>query len=267
MPSRLRSLAAAAAPLFVLALAASACRDGGGGEAKGGAKATVTVSAAASLREVMGDVERGYEAAHPEVDVRVNFGSSGALRQQIEQGAGVDVFVSAAEKPVDALEAAGLVDPRTRRVVAGNELVLVVPASRPSPVRGFADLAAPGVERIALGAPASVPAGEYARETLVALGIAAQVERKAVYAQNVRQVLAYVESGNVDAGIVYATDAFASRGVRVVAAAPPGTHRPVTYVMAVVTASRERAGVMELAGYIAGPAGREAFRRRGFRVE
>lgn len=256
---------AARTVLVLLALAASAaCRDRG---ADDGAKEQVTISAASSLREVMADVEREFEAAHPGTGVRVNLGASGALRQQIEQGADVDVFVSAAEQPVDALEARGLLDPRTRRVLAGNELVLVIPAKGASPVRGFADLGSPAVTRVALGAPASVPAGEYAAETLQALGLARAVAGKAVYAQSVRQVLAYVESGNVDAGVVYATDAAASRGVRVVAAAPPGTHRPVTYVMAVTPAGRDRPAAMEAAAYLAGPAGREAFRRHGFLVD
>lgn len=246
-------------------LFAAGCRDRGGAEE--GARAVVTVSAASSLREVMAEVERAYEAAHPDTDVRVNLGSSGALRQQIEQGAEVDVFVSAAERPVDALEAAGRVDPRSRRVLAGNRVVLVVPAGRPSAVASWASLGEARVGRVALGAPASVPAGEYALEALRSLGIAEAVAKKAVYAQNVRQVLAYVESGNVDAGIVYATDAAASRGVRVVAAAPPGTHRPVTYVMAVVRDSRDPERAMAVAGFLAGAGGREAFRRRGFVVE
>lgn len=251
--------------LLVLTTPALAgCRDRA---QEGGERVRVTVSAAASLREVMAEAERGYEAAHPGVDVRVNLGASGALRQQVEQGAEVDVFVSAAEGPVDALQAAGLVDPRTRRVVAGNTLVLVVPAADSSPVGRWEDLALPAVRRVALGAPASVPAGDYARETLRALGLAETTERRAVLAASVRQVLAYVEQGEVDAGVVYATDARASEGVRAVAAAPAGTHRPITYVMAVVAGTRQPRAATSFAGYLAGPEGRAAFRRHGFRAE
>jgi molybdate transport system substrate-binding protein len=260
------SLAARRATSVVsLALLAAACRDRGA-EGEAVERTTVTVSAAASLREVMADVERELEAERPGVDVRVNLGASGALRQQIEQGAEVDVFLSAAEAPMDALQRAQLVDPRTRRVVAGNTLVLVAPVGSAT-VRRWEDLALPAVRRVALGAPASVPAGDYARQTLRALGLEAAVERRAVLGNSVRQVLAHVESGEADAGVVYATDARTSRGVRVVAPAPAGTHRPITYVLAVVSATRRRDEATAVAGYVAGPRGREAFRRHGFRVD
>ena len=247
------------------ALLAAGCRDAA--SRKGAdARVVVTVSAAASLREVMAEVERGVEAARPGVDVRVNLGASGALRQQIEQGAEVDVFLSAAEAPMDALQRAELVDPRTRRVVAGNTLVLVAPAGA-TLVNRWEDLALPAVRRVALGAPASVPAGDYARQPLRALGLEAAVERRAVLGNSVRQVLAHVESGEADAGVVYATDARTSRGVRVVAPAPAGPHRPITYVLAVVSATRRRDEAVAVAGWVAGPEGREAFRRHGFRVD
>jgi len=251
--------------LILLAVAAAGCRDRAAKEER--PRAVLTVSAAASLREAMTELEASFEAANAGVDVRTNFGASGALRQQIEQGAPVDVFVSAAEAPMDALQKAGLIDPRTRRVAAGNELVLVVPAAGASPVRAFADLARPEVRRIALGAPASVPAGDYAEQVLRALGIAEAVRARIVYAQNVRQVLGYVESGNVDAGVVYRTDAAVSRRVRVAAAAPPGTHRPITYPVAVVARTAEPELARAYAAHLLGPAGREVLRRRGFRVE
>jgi molybdate transport system substrate-binding protein len=234
----------------------------------GDAATVVTVSAASSLREVVDELARGYEAAHPGVRVRANFAASGALARQIEQGAPVDAFFSAAEKPMDDLQAKGLIDPRSRRVLAGNELVLVVPAAGgPSPVRGFADLALPAVKRVALGEPASVPAGEYAGQTLAALGLTAAVKPKVVYAQSVRQVLAYVERGDVDAGIVYRTDAAASAKVRAVAEAPRATHRPIVYVIAVVKASGDAAAATAFAAYVLGPEGRAALRRHGFTVE
>ncbi len=252
-------------PILILLVATTAgCRDRAKEQRP---RAVLTVSAAASLREAMTELEASFEAVNEGVDVRTNFGASGALRQQIEQGAPVDLFVSAAEAPMDALQQAGLIDPRTRRVVAGNELVLVVPAAGTSPVRAFADLAKPEVRRIALGAPASVPAGDYGEQVLRALGIAEAVRPKTVYAQNVRQVLGYVESGNVDAGVVYRTDAAVSPRVRVAAAAPPGTHRPITYPVAVVARTGEPELARAYAAHLLGPAGREVLRRRGFRVE
>ncbi|HEX2205993.1 MAG TPA: molybdate ABC transporter substrate-binding protein [Longimicrobium sp.] len=250
---------------FFFALLPAACRDRGR-EAEA-PRVVLTVAAAASLREAMGELEAAYEAENRGVDVRTTFGASGLLRQQVEQGAPVDVFVSAAEGPIDALQAAGLVDPRSRRVLAGNELVLVVPQGSTAPVRGFGDLDAPEVRRVALGAPASVPAGEYADEVLRALGIREAVARKAVYGQNVRQVLAYVESGDADAGVVYRTDAAVSRRVRLVASAPPGTHGPITYPVAVVRRTRAPEAARAYVAFLLGPEGRAVLRRRGFRVD
>jgi molybdate transport system substrate-binding protein len=223
----------------------------------------LTVSAASSLREAVTELAAQYEAAHPGTTVRVNLGASGALRQQIEQGARVDVFIAAARGPMDALAERGLVDPATRADLAGNALVVVVPRGSRA-VRAFRDLAAPRVRRVALGAPASVPAGEYALEALRGQGIAAAVEAKAVYAQNARQVLAYVESGNVDAGIVYATDAAASPRVAVAAAAPPGSHRPIVYPLAVVRSGGHPREARALAAYLRGPRARAVLLRRGF---
>ena len=245
--------------LLALTLALSACAPDRG-------DAPVTVSAAASLREVMTELEAEYEAANPGVEVRTNFGASGALRQQIEQGAPVDLFVSAAAAPMDALAKSGRVDAATRRVLAGNELVLIVPAQG-SVVRAFADLARAEVRRVALGAPASVPAGEYAVEALRAAGVLDAVRAKAVYAQDVRQVLAFVSSGNADAGIVYRTDAAVTRRVRVAAVAPAGSHRAIVYPVAVVTGGPNTEGARAYLAFLLGPAGREALRRRGFRVE
>ncbi|HET7229192.1 MAG TPA: molybdate ABC transporter substrate-binding protein [Longimicrobium sp.] len=242
---------------------AGACRDRA--PEKGRAPSvTLTVSAAASLREAVAELDSLYGAEHPEVAVRANFGASGALRQQIEQGAPVDVFISASESHADALQRAGLIDPRTRRVLAGNELVLVVPAGSPSAATDFRSLASPAVKRVAIGAAASVPAGEYADEVLRSLGIADAVGKKAVYGQNVRQVLAYVESGNVDAGIVYRTDAAVSRRARVSATAPAGTHRPITYPLAVIQSSAHRGEATAYAAFLLGPRGRDVLARHGF---
>jgi len=249
-------------PLIVaLFLACAAC--GGGG----GAAEPVTVAAAASLREVMTELEAEYEAAHPGVRVRTTFGASGALRQQIEQGAPIDLFVSAAAAPMDALAKSGRVDTATRRVLAGNELVAIVPAQGGAAVAALADLAKPAVRRVALGAPASVPAGEYAEEALRAAGVLEAVRAKAVYAQDVRQVLAYVASGNADAGLVYRTDAAVSPRVRVAAAAPAGSHRPIVYPVAAVTDARNPEGARAFLAFILGPRGREALRRHGFRAD
>ena len=252
--------------LLATALAAG-CGDRA--EEKQVPRTTVDVSAAASLRDALGDAEKQYEAAHPDVDIRPNFGASGALQRQIEQGAPADVFVSAAEKPMDALQARGLIDPRSRRPLAGNELVLIVPAVADSAtVRGFADLALPRVRRVALGVPASVPAGEYADQVLRTIGIRDAVQGKAVLGQDVRAVLAYVASGEADAGVVYRTDVAAAGGrVRVAATAPAGSHSPIRYPIAVTSQAKDPAAARAFVAFLLGPPGRALLRAHGFRAE
>jgi molybdate transport system substrate-binding protein len=227
----------------------------------------VTVSAAASLREVLRELEVSYEAEHPDTDIRVNLGASGALRRQIEQGAPVDVFISASDEPMDALVGAGLMDGRSRRSLASNQLVVIVPAGSTLRIARLADLARPEVRRIALGAPASVPAGAYADQALRAAGLSAALEGRAVLAQDVRQVLAFVASGNADAGIVYRTDAAVSSQVRIAAEVHPTLHRRIGYPLAVATRPSDVARSRDFAAYLLGPSGRAVLRRRGFGVE
>jgi molybdate transport system substrate-binding protein len=245
--------------LFLLLLAA--CRDRPPAVEPG---VTLTVAAAASLHEAVVELDSLYRAENPGVAVRATFGASGALRQQIEQGAPIDVFISASERHVDALQRAGRVDARSRRVLAGNALVLVVPSAGTATVRGFRDLASPAVRRVAIGAAASVAAGEYAEQVLRSLGIAQAVAAKAVYTHNVRQALAYVERGEVDAGIVFRTDAQASRRVRVAADAPPATHAPITYPLVLVAGRPHAEEARAYAAFLLGPRGREVLARRGF---
>lgn len=252
-PARRRLLAA----LLLL----GACRD------RAEPRVTLTVSAAASLREVLQAVEPAYEAAHPGVDVRINLGASGALRRQVEQGAPVDVFISAADEPMDALVSAGLMDGRSRRSLAGNDLVVIVPAGGSRSITALRDLARPEVRRIALGAPASVPAGAYADEALRSAGVADAVTGKAVLAQDVRQVLAFVASGNADAGIVYRTDAAAAPRVRIAAEIHPSLHRRITYPVAVAARAAGPEEARAFVAHLLGPEGRAVLRERGFRVE
>ena len=163
------------------------------------------VSAAASVQDAMREL-----ATIAKIRVAFNFGASGMLAQQIQQGAPADVFLSAAPKPMDTLSAAGLIVEDTRRNLLRNQIVLIVP--RDGGPRAFSGLGS--AKLIAMGEPESVPAGEYGRQVLIALGLWDRVQTKLAFAEDVRQVLAYVENGDADAGIVYATDV--SEKVRVV---------------------------------------------------
>jgi molybdate transport system substrate-binding protein len=213
--------------------------------------AEVTISAAASLQGPL----REMSFPHPVV---FNFGASGALARQIEQGAPADVFLSAAPGPVDALAARGLLLEGARRDLLHNRIVLIVPlAGGPS---GFAAL--PSAKLIAIGEPASVPAGDYARQALTARGLWDKVQSRLVLAKDVRQVLTYVENGDADAGIVYATDAAQSKKVRVVEAAKID----VVYPVAAIKATRHPAAARAVVDFLAGMQARAVFERHGFTV-
>ncbi len=224
----------------------------------------VTVAAAISLKEGLQDVAKAY-AAETGVAVEFTFGSSGQLMAQVKNGAPIDVFVSAAAKQVDDLAREKLVDEATRRVVAGNALVLIVPAGAASPPTSLKDLADPRHRKVATGDPKTVPAGEYARQVLDALKLSDAVRDRTVHGSNVRQVLDYVERGEVAAGLVYHTDAVqAGPKVRVVERADPALHAPIEYPAAVVSASKRREAAGRFLDYLAtGPAQR-ALAARGF---
>ena len=223
----------------------------------------LTVSAAASLQDALEQIAPAFGQSHPHLKVRFNFGGSGTLEQQIERGAPVDVFLSAAPKPMDQLTAKGLILSGTRRDLLRNQIVLIAPRDSTS-LHSFADLAMPSVKLIALGDPGSVPAGDYGRQVLQALHLWQTVQGKLVLAKDVRQVLTYVETGNADAGVVYATDARLSSGVRVVATAPESSHAPVVYPTAVVEGSREPSAARAFVSFLEGPQAREIFTRFGF---
>ena len=226
-------------------------------------KTSITVSAAISLKDALDELGHTYEQRHPGTKVTFNYGSSGTLQHQIEQGAPVDIFLSAAEKQMDALESGGLLVAGTRRDLAGNQLVLVVPASS-NIAKDFSDLARPEVKIVALGEPGTVPAGMYARQTLEQLGMLAAVEKKVVYAKDVRAVLTYVETGNADAGIVYQTDACTSSKARMAATAPAATHDPIAYPAAVIRTTKNITAARAFLEFLESADARALFERYGF---
>ena len=225
-------------------------------------RVVLTASVAASLTDAIQAAEAAYTQAHPEVEFRNNFGGSGALSQQIEHGAPVDVFLSAAAAPMNQLDDKGLLVPGSRRDLLRNSLVLVAPLH--SSLSGFEQLAGPAVRSIAIGDPGPVPAGLYAQQSLNALGLYNTLHPKLVFAESVRQVLAFVETGNADAGLVYATDAASSGKVRVVATAPGLTHDPIVYPVAALRSGAHPAAASRFVAWLASPAARSLFTQRGF---
>ena len=223
----------------LLALAVVATTAFGAAQA---APREATLSVAVSLKEAVEELGRRFMQAHPGVTLRYNFGSSGELQTQIEAGAPIDLFLSAAARQMDELERRGLIVAQSRRVFARNVLVAVKPLDSPLDLARPADLLDARVRRVVVGNPKTVPAGQYAEQSLRALGIWDRLGARLVFAENVRQALEYVARGEVDAGFVYASD-LAARPGRVKEAFRPGedTYPPIAYPVAVVAGAREAA--------------------------
>lgn len=226
--------------------------------------ATLLVSAAASLKDAFTQIGKQFEAQEQaKVKIEFNFGASSLLQRQIETGAPVDVFASAAETQMDQLQQKKLILSDTRKDFAGNTLVLIVPASRLLKKGSFADLATSEIPRIAIGAP-GVPIRLYSEEVLRKLKLWDAVQPKCVFGENVRQVLDYVARGEVDAGLVYATDAALLPGVRILATADPAWSRPILYPVAVVSDTRQAALAKRFITYLSGNDGQKTLRKYGF---
>jgi len=229
----------------------------------------LTVFAAASLTDALKDVSVQWtEAGHK--PLRLSFGSSSTLAQQIEQGAPANLFASADQRWMDYLATRHLIAADTRKDLLGNDLVLVVPADHPQHVTiapGFNLLAMLGPKgRLATGDPAHVPVGMYAEQALRNLGLWDAVAPQLARAADVRSALLLVERGEAPAGIVYATDAAVSPAVTVAGTFPANTHDPVTYPFA-VTKTGDTPEARALLTFLAGPQARAIFAKRGFKVE
>lgn len=223
----------------------------------------LTISAAISLKEPLQNIAENYGRAHPGERVVCNFGASGTLQRQIEQGAPVDIFISAGEPQMDALERDKLLVPGTRRDLLRNQLALIVPAKSQT-INSFADLRKSAVKKIAVGNPQIVPAGTYAMQTLKYLRLLPGIQSKLVYSTDVRQALAYVETGNADAGLVYVTDAKISSAVRIAAVAPEDSHLPILYPVALATSSKSPEAARTLLESLESPQSLDAFEKAGF---
>ena len=225
--------------------------------------ADLTVSAAASLTNALRELGPAFEASQPGTMVVFNFAASDALVAQITQGAPVDVLVSADQQAMDRAEALRLLVPGSRRNVVSNTLVMVTPHDSTLGLKSLADLQGAGVKRIAIGNPASVPAGRYTRAALEAAGLWSAVEARAVFAQNVRQALDYVARAEVEVGFVYATDASVMKDkVRVVAVVPTPTS--ITYPAAAIAGRPSTAVANRFVDFLLTPAAQAVLARHGF---
>jgi molybdate transport system substrate-binding protein len=227
----------------------------------------LTISAAASLKDAMVVIQSRFQEKHPEVKLTFNFGGSGSLQQQISQGAPVDLFFSADVDHFNILVEEGNILREDSMELLGNELVLIVPKEGESSLKSFQDLAKEKISTISLGTPETVPAGKYAKESLEKMHIWEKINSKMVFSKDVRQVLSYVETGNVDAGIVYKTDALISDKVQIVATANPNTHTPINYPMGIVKDTEHYEEVKMFYNYLQSDESMKVFKDYGFIIK
>ncbi|WP_246132143.1 molybdate ABC transporter substrate-binding protein [Paenibacillus hemerocallicola] len=226
----------------------------------------LTISAAASLTDALNEVKATYEQQNKTIRLNFNFGASGALQQQIEQGAPADLFLSAASKNMKALIDKQLIDPARNKTWLINELVVAVAADGKSGVRSIGDLQQKDVMHLALGEPQTVPAGTYAKEALTYAKLWDALQTKLVYGKDVRQVLTYVETGNAEAGFVYKTDALGSSKVKVAFSVDPNAYTPIEYPAGVVKATKHSKEAGDFYTYLQSKEALDIFVKYGFTV-
>lgn len=251
--------------LFLLLVGCSSEQTQSKVETKQTGQVVLTVSAASSLKDVLTEMAKTFKGQNPNITLQFNFGASGALKQQIEQGAPVDLFISAAEDKYHDLVEKKLVQEGVDLV--SNELVLITRIDSKSMFKEFSDLSTKNVEKISIGIPEVVPAGTYGQQALVYYDVWDKLSEQIVYAKDVRQVLSYVETGNVDAGIVYKTDALTSDKVQIIATAHEDSHDSITYPFGVVRDSEYQEEAALFSEYLQSPRAKDMFTEYGFIVE
>lgn len=223
----------------------------------------IIVSVAASLKDSLTELEKTYTQKNPGVKLTFNFGASGTLQQQIEQGAPADLFISAGKSQVEALNQKDLLVKDSEINLLGNDLVLVVSKDN-TDIKSVQDLTQQSVQKISIGTPGSVPAGKYAQESLTNLKLWDTLQPKFVFAKDVTQVLNYVETGNVEAGLVYKSDAQGSTKVRIATTVPADSHKAIVYPAGVVAATKNKQAAEDFLKYVQSPEAQQVFVKYGF---
>ena len=228
--------------------------------------AEVQVYAAASLTDALKEIASVYEKSSEDRLV-FNFAASSLLARQIQEGAPADLFISADEEKMDSLEKKGLILKETRKSLLSNTLVMVVPNDRRLFFKSPGELAGPQIKRIALAEPQSVPAGIYAKRYLQKINLWDAVVDRVIPVENVRAALAAVEYGNVDAGIVYQTDAVMSKRVTVAYEVTPAEGPAISYPFAIIKDSKNPEGAEKFLRYLSSPEGLQVVKAYGFIVQ
>ena len=225
----------------------------------------ILVAAAASLTDVLKEIGSAYQSKSRN-KVNFTFGASSTLARQIEEGAPVDLFLSADVAQIDHLDKNNRLEPGSRKNLLSNQLVLIVPADSKLAISSPKDLLKPEVKRIAVAEPASVPVGIYSRKYLEGEGLWDKLKGKIVPVLDVRATLAAVESGNIDIGLVYKTDAMISRKVKIAYEVPIEKGPKITYAIAIVKESKKKEATRDFMNFVLSPAGKNSFKKSGFVV-
>jgi molybdate transport system substrate-binding protein len=226
-------------------------------------KITLRISAGVGLKDALYAIQQDYGQQRPEVAIEFNFAASGFLRKQIEQGAPVDLFLAPGRQHLQALLDGGFTDAAHSCALLGNELVLVVSLEKKHQIKGFADLM-DQAETIAIGMPQMVPVGRYAQQTLIHLGLWESLLPRMVYGKSVRQVLAYVDSGNADAGLIFASDVSLLTTATEATVAPEKSHAPIVFSMAAMLDSRHPKALADLTTFLKSRKAASIFAKQGF---
>ena len=224
----------------------------------------IMVSAAASLKNSLDELQKDYQTKNPNIKLTIVYGASGTLQQQIENGAPVDLFISAGKSQVDALDKKNLIDKDTRVDLLGNDLVLITGKDNTT-ITSIDDLTKSSVTHIAIGTPSSVPAGQYAQDALTNLKLWDTLQSKFVQAKDVTTVLNYVETGNADAGFVYKSDAQSSDKVKVAVTVPADKYKAIDYPAAVISASKNKQATVDFLNYLKSADAQNVFAKYGFK--
>jgi len=227
-------------------------------------KVVLTVSAAISLKDVMTEIKENYLMLKPDIKINLNLGSSGSLQQQVEQGADIDVFISADTSQMTALENKDLLIEESEKDLMGNKLVLITSNDSFLKEGTFYSVLDPSIEKLGVGEPLSVPAGKYAAEVFSSLDILESIKSKIVYAKDVREVLTWVETGNVEAGVVYKTDAIISSKAKIIATAPDDSHSPIIYSGAVIQSTKNTTESLDFMNFLNGEEAKSIYEKYGF---
>ncbi len=225
----------------------------------------INISAAASLKEALTEIQTQYGKESQDT-LQFNFGGSGALQKQIQEGAPCDLFISAAKSNMDTLEEGGFILPDSRKDLLGNHLVLICSKEMSEKILSSKFLTNAEVKSIAIGTPESVPAGKYAKQALTTLGLWDKLQDKIVLAKDVKQVLEYVETGNVDCGFVYTTDALLLKSGVMVNEDFSASHDSIIYPAALIKDSTKIEAAKKFYAFLETDYAKEVFKKYGFAI-